>query len=494
MNREEFTQQSLDECFKERGAWTTNRASALFPVFLRPDTDTLLTFLDYWQLKNKLAPVSCFIRVYSGAGELVFSRSEKIVQAHTLYSLREFLGEGNFDGMVEIEFASAQNLKFSFPAVNAFYRSGTHYSVVHGGGRVRSGNEGYIPRKSIETNWTCKFKDDVVPFFHLFNGPRWSGLGTNKVDLFGADGQLIASVERNFGLEAPFSSKIVYLDEVFDLAGLKDKEFFVAITMPDAEFFPRMVVGNCHLKLNLLEAGHSFYWTTIDDYLEPRDDVSVLSFIPAIKTPELELNIVSYPTNAPCSVIGKVRTADVAGRLQPTDRQLSWGTGAGSPIWSYRLEDDVDFLSIDFLELPVPSRINASYRYKVKNAPSNNFSVDVATGAHAFIYPPKYSHWGSAIVSERYETVLMVRNVCQMKNRQRNASGLLRIYAAEGGLVSHSFSLCAESACCLYFSDLMQRPKEDSVVSWFLNSDCPDIETYWISYAADGSICGDHGF
>lgn len=419
----------------------------------------------------------------------------KIIQPHTVYSMRKLLDQQNFDGMVEIEFLSNLNLKFSFPAVNAFYQSGTHYSVVHGGGRIRNDNEKHTPAKSIETNWTCKILDDVIPFFHIFNGPKWNGLGTTKIDLFSTNGSHLATRECDFDLKAPYSSKIIFLDELFDLAKYEDHEVFLAVTMPDAEFFPRMVVGNYHKKLNFLETGHSFYWSTIEDFLEPQKEVSLLSFIPVLKAPALDLDIISYPTNAPCVVNGKIRIADTAGKLQPTEHQVTWCTGGKNiPAWKFGIKDDINFLCIDFDAPPVPARINASYRYKVKNAPENNFSTDIATGAHAYVYPQKFSHWGSAIISTRYETVLMIRNVCQRTGQQKDASGLLQIFLPDNQLIKHEITTSAESGSFIYLSTLIDRPESETIFSWFLNMDCPDIETYWISFANDGSICGDHSF
>ena len=170
-------QLSLADRFAGQGEAFANRASTVFPVLVRPHCDTIIVFLDYWRLKNGVAGVACFVRVYDGDGRLAVRQIVPIDGAHNEISLAGVLRCDRFDGMVELEFISDRNLVFNFPAILAFYRSGEFYSAVHAAGRARNPDERHVPARSTETNWTCKLGADVVPFFHLFNGPRTGGIG-----------------------------------------------------------------------------------------------------------------------------------------------------------------------------------------------------------------------------------------------------------------------------------------------------------------------------
>ncbi len=195
-------QASLTRCFQERQSWFSNRSSAIFPVHLAQGTDTVIVFLDYWAIKNQLPGVNCLLRVYDSAGRLAGRTMRAVENAHNQISLRELLGEADFEGMVEVEFLSLRDLKFPFPGIMVFYRSGHHFSAVHASGRVRNSDEAYTPKYSVETNWTCRHTGARTPFVHLFNGPRHNGLGEVEIKLMASSTRVLATQTVSFGLES----------------------------------------------------------------------------------------------------------------------------------------------------------------------------------------------------------------------------------------------------------------------------------------------------
>ena len=107
---------------------------------------------------------------------------------------------------------------------------------------------------------------------------------------------------------------MVKLDEVFDVTGF-DNDHFISVNLPDDDFFPRLVVGNFHRDIGFVEATHSFYWSRLgDDVLQPQE-ADLLSFIPAPNVPELNLEMVFFPTNAPSMVTATLREQRAGGRL-----------------------------------------------------------------------------------------------------------------------------------------------------------------------------------
>ena len=100
-------------------------------------------------------------------------------------------------------------------------------------------------------------------------------------------------------------------------------------------------------------------------------------------------------------------------------------TDEGAEMWRYHVKPDVSLVSFDFRNQQLPARLNTSYRYSVKGMQSQ-FCTDIASGAHAHVYPPKHSHWGHGLVSNDYETVVMIRNIAHNRattSRRINCAG-----------------------------------------------------------------------
>jgi len=495
MEQHRTAQLPLADRFAAQRAWFATRASAIFPVVVRPDGDTILAFLDYWRLKNGLEGVIAGIRVRDEDGGIVLQHAAPISKAHNEISLGALLGRDHFDGSVEFEVVGGPNLVFNYAAVVAFYRSGRRFSVVHAPGRIRNADEPRRMRRSVETNWTCRVAEGVTPFFHVFNGPREGALGELRVQVRRADGAVKASRRSTLGLEAPFASRVVRLDEIFAPEDLPERDEFVTVELPDEDCFPRLVVGNFHRDGDFLEATHSFYWSEVDDRLVPgRDAPELLSFIPASNVPELDLDLVFYPTNSPGEVTATLREACHGGRLEKTSHSHTWRTGGpGASVWRRQLEASTALLSFDLTEGDVPSRINTSYRYSVRGSQAP-LATDIATGAHAYVYPPKHSHWGHGLVSDAFETVLLIRNIAHRRRDSAATLAQLRVFDAQGLDRTVTMRVEPESPAFMRLRDVAGGGRDERIVSWLLRADHPDLEAFWITFSPEGSICGEHAF
>jgi hypothetical protein len=490
----ETSQLPLEQRFTSHQGAFANRASTLFPVLITPAADTVVVFLNYWKIKNKIEYVSCFIRLYESSGRLVSRHSMVIIDNHNEISLGKLLNTDNFEGLAEIEFIGNRNFAFAFPAIVAFYRSGDYYSAVHSVGRVRNPDEARKPARSTETNWTCKFRPGLTPFVTLFNGPRAGGLGDVVLSVHDRSGRLVAEKTTDFGLTAPFASRVVKLDEVFDVSNF-DNDHFISVSVPDDDFFPRLVVGNFHRDIGFVEATHSFYWSRLDDDTLHADEADLLSFIPAPKIPELDLEMVFFPTNAASTVTASVREQRGGERLRETGETVSWVTGGpGAELWRYQAKPDAELVSFDFRGQELPARLNTSYRYSVRGSQAR-FCTDIATGAHSHVYPPKHSHWGHGLISDDYETVVMIRNIAHRSAQAGDATARLSVYDATGAVVVRTVSVASESAQAVYLRDMIKPGDGMKTISWFLKAENnPDLEAYWISFAPHGGICGEHAF
>lgn len=492
------SQKKLTDAFADRSKFVAYRASTVFPVLLGSSTDVIVAMLNYWKIKSGILNIVCNIRIYQENGALVHLSHHKIQSDHFHISLQSLVGKTDFIGMAEVEILSTENMRFPFPAIMTFYKSGEVYSAVHSAGRIKNPDEAYIPSHSCETNWSCKFTGDITPFFHVFNGPRQDSVPEIRAQLFDPKNKLLE--DRTFcpEIRAPFSSKIFFAEDIFSTNDVPI-DSFIKVTLPNAEFFPRLVVGNYHKSIKFLEATHSFKEIDFEDFCpDLRPEKSLLSFMGILQPEELKVELVSFPTNSPSlsPVKSEIRRTS-NGVLEKTNEIIAWDAGVKADrIFRYRLGPSDRAITLDFKEGKVPSRLNASYCYRVKNA-SGVFSTDIASGANFNGYPPKHSQWGHGIIGNSYETVIMFHNFSHHPDTTQKAQGTLTVYSDKFAPLNYDLVIMPEGISFVYLKKafaLADFPRENTIVSWFIKFDAPTVFSYWVSYANDGRICGEHGF
>jgi hypothetical protein len=509
MKANQGIQEKLSDAFSARKDFFANRSSAVFPLYQRLGTDLHIVFLNYWELKSNLKDVACNIRVYNQFGELLLRYRQDIVQYHNQISIRSLLNsrpELNpdfLDGMVEVEIVSSQNIRFSFPGLIGIYQANDHYSMVHSAGRVKNSDELIKFSESEETNWTCKLnysatnEPEVVPFFHLFNGPIQHDKYQFTVNVRDATGQIFKQSTIEQSMPA-FGSRLVRLDEVIDVSDLP-ADFFVSVIVKADVVYPRLVVGNIFIEHDFLEVTHSFPLTKIKDYcdIDKKKPEQIASFLDAIKGMDLNLNLRVFPTNSSAQVTGELKVMRFDDRaLQSDSSKISFGCGVGEKGWEWKMPEELAFASLEFNDTNIPARLNASYRYSVKNT-KTLFTTDIATGAKSYVYPPKWRHWGHGIISQAFQTTILFRNNSHAPTLT-SANTLKATVYGESFVVEEHYAVGSESALEINLKDMLIKHnisiETTHFVSWMIESQQPYGETYYIAFTKDGRICGEHGF
>lgn len=496
------TVSSLANAYAARKDWYTNRASAIFPVRVRKGGDIVLAYLNYWSIKNKIENVQRVIRLYKESGELTHRQIEKVEGSCAVISVTDTFGlTGDFDGMIEIEFISVDNLRFAFPAVQAFYTDGNAISTVHSAGRSKNSDEARNSQSdSIETNWTCKFSANITPFFHVFTNGTPSGSVGIGVKVFSPSNVLLNAIDIPNLLEGSFSSRLMTLDSLFPelwSGAAKAHGTYCQVRVSQLGIFPRLVVGNLHRDSDFLEVTHSYAQNLADDFVISSKDNELTSFIPAIKPPGLDLRIVSFPTNSPSEVEAFVRTQhQTSSRLQHTDIKLSWRTGGeNARVFNFTVPDLMSMVSFDLRGQKVPARLNVNYVYRVSGACSN-YSTDISSAAAPSINPAKHTHWGTSVVGAGFTALLLARNIGHKAGGSEASKGSLTIWFDNDNVKTRSISIGAESSeiWAIEQADLPKSSDQPCYVHWLANFDQPTVEILWLSRADDGRICGDHSF
>lgn len=485
---------SLQKDFALRKEFFANRSSAVFPVYFRSkNNDLVLSWLNYWTIKNGLehSNLAINIRVYDHLGALVMREKVELEEQNNTLSVRSFLDQEVFEGMIEIEIISTENIRFTFPAVIGFYKSGSLYSCVHSAGRFKNSDENHSEVSTEETNWNCKFTNDITPFFHYINGCVDTEVKL-KVNLKSQDGSTISHVDISAKMNA-FGSKVFFIDEI--MPGIMAHDgMFVSVECLNNGVFRRMVVGNYYKRLQHMEVTHSFPKQYSIDYC-PKNDCGSESFLALYNDSKLTLTARVFPTNC----LGKFSVKE--------SNQPYYASAMDDERVSLFLPEGYGFIDLEEQQRckvlwlygeSVPSRLNCNFIYRVKDSESL-FSTDIATGAKSSVYPPKHSHWGSGVFGNGYDFALMIRNL-RHNHDSMVATGKLLIYGL-GAPIENTIEINAEASRSILLSDiidpkLIESYSESEIVfTWLLKLDRPDSETFWVSFRErDGAIVGEHGF
>jgi len=485
---------SLQKDFALRKDFFANRSSAVFPVYFRSkQNDLVLSWLNYWTIKNgmKHSSLAVNIRIYDHDGALYTRTQIELKKENNSLSVRSFLHQEMFDGMIEIEIVSTDNIKFTFPAIIGFYKTGSLYSCVHSAGRLKGPDENHSELRTEETNWNCKFTTDTTPFFHYVNGNVDTEVNL-KVNLKSEEGFTVSCVDISEKMKA-FGSKVYFIDEIMPNISTKEG-MFISVECANNNVFRRMVVGNYHRSLRHMEVTHSFPKQNSIDYC-PENEFGAESFLALYNDPSLSLAARVFPTNCQGSFLVKESNQKYQTSVLDDEKDsLLLPLGYGFIDLDEQVRSKVLWLHGN----TVPSRLNSNFIYKVKGS-NSPFSTDIATGAKSSVYPPKYSHWGSGVIGNGYEFVLMIRNV----NHNRDCSvtkGTLSVYGL-GFELESMVEINADSSCSMLLSDMIDKKTIESlsdnevIITWFLKLDQPNSEIFWVSFRRDdGAIFGEHGF
>ena len=505
------TQKPLATAFDARKSFFAHRASAIFPVRNRARSDLHIVFMNYWLLKNAIEHVGVNFRIYDTKGALRARQSMDTVELHNQVSVRDELLtrnaiEGDFDGMLEVEIVSTSNLAFPFPAIVGVYEGSGYYSCVHAAGRVKNSDEPKRRQASQETNWSCQFERDtagfgVVPFFHYFVGAQpLAADETIEVTLRDRCGRAIATESISVAGMAPFSSRLYLADEMFDLTQLPLDGAFLSVRLDASDVFPRLVVGNFHKAIDFLEVTHSFPVTEFTDHCPPVDAAKSSGGYPSLlaaqTAPGLELEVRVFPTNCGGSAKATVRRKGFGDAgLRADGEPIEFESSPGSEGLAFTLAEDEEFRVMLLDGAQVPSRLNSSYRYRVRGVP-RRFATDIATGAKSIVYPPKWRHWGQGFIGGGFDTFILFRNNTHTPTATRESAGEIRI-VSKGFDVTVPVMVAAESCVALRLSELVDLDPATPTpmfVSWLLSMKEPVGETFWVAFRPDGAVFGEHGF
>ncbi len=326
----------------------TFRASAIFPAMESPGISTRINFLGYWMIKRGIPEVTAVVTIRSTDGT-VLHRSTMLIKERKAYRVEvaDELVKGGvaaecFSGSIEVEFFSARDLVFAYPAVVVNYYGPAFSTFVHTAQRVFNDvdDAGEALETSVpESGFNIYANSNAVPFFSFINGFERVPDGSVRMKFFNHKGETFEH-EMSIGSVRPYQMVTVQADKELDLEGFLDGRAGTMSTNFNVRWiFPRVVAGNRQLSLNALSITHTFYdcalATTAGDYWpEPPEEshaaslmiplalddrhVSKIHFYPIISPSIIDIDVEVY--SAEGSHLGTVRDAL---RIQSPNTQLN---------------------------------------------------------------------------------------------------------------------------------------------------------------------------
>jgi len=295
----------------------------------------------------------------------------------------------------------------------------------------------------------------------------------------------------------PFASQIFFIDKIFKKTKF-DKDDFVSVEVEHNSVFPRMVVGNYHKKINFYEVTHSFPKIFKKDYCPTNNNTKYQSKMTGCKNKDLDLSLEVFPTNCEGEFKADFYEKKFNEKFQSLSKKdIKFSKNNLKNKLLFKFADDAELKTIKMVGKKIPSRLNTSFIYKVKNT-KNKFTADIADGARSAIFPKKFHHWGHGYIGENFNTILTIVNDNYDDQKPIKHHGVLKIYS-DNLKTSKKIKINSGTSTIIDFTKFKEikniKKNNRKFFSWLLKLKKPGCECFWISYRKrDGSIFGDHSF
>ncbi len=243
----------------------TFRSSAIFPVILSEGIRCRLLFLGYWALKRDIPTITLVATLRDQTGTTIYRHVESIREPKTYrIELQDMfsIGLSDFEGSIEVEFFSGQDLVFPYPAVVINYYGDHFNTVVHTAQRVYNDHEDWRTNSQTvvpESGFNLYADLDREPFIALVNGPQAVQRQTIMLTVYN---YLQEKTTIEFPMEGlnPYETVALYPARQMDLARFLDGQVGTAkVQFEVAWIYPRLLVGNVQKALPAMSVTHTYY-------------------------------------------------------------------------------------------------------------------------------------------------------------------------------------------------------------------------------------------
>ncbi|MFM1651291.1 hypothetical protein ACI7RC_04200 [Brevibacillus sp. B_LB10_24] len=408
------------------------RSSAIFYYKYSSQVKTTISFMDYWRQKRGIiVTVIATIRESTGKligrEELIFNQGTVINYSPRIDTLQEF------EGSVEIEVFSTQNLVIPYAAIMAVYETPKGISMVHSYSRTYSQHE-IEERKTItqgeEACWTLRDTELVRSFCVFHNGGKTQSAQKAILRVIGPNNQIReATIE--LGELQPYATVKVYpSDHIQGLAEwLKGEYGNASISFKVEDAFTRLLIGNETVDGSDLQVTHSNFNYSIHktDSIDSNDAMAYMH-IPGCSVDEKETII--YPESDP-------------GEYKVTYMQIEREFKTGEPV-VIPVKDGVMTFTKNGGYLP--TRLVTGL---ICENPNGLLPAETSLGVITKLRPPKRMWWCICASDEERKTSLIIHDIPEVYGRGPISLSIRLFSGKRQGFIEKKY----DNALCIDFSN-----------------------------------------
>ena len=259
-----------------------NRASAIFPFLINEKLDLSILLMGYWFLKRNIIDIKLVatFRDINGSTikrNIILINNAKPLQISVKKNLKNIIKKKKkFQGSIEIEIFSSENLFYPFPALVANFNSKNSSSFVHSLGRTFNNlydKQNAIKFKVPETGFDILPGKDTKPFMAFTNGNNILKNQTIKFKIISEKNQIMTKFIKLKKIK-PYETNYLFFLNDKEKEKIKGKST-VFIYHNFNNFFPRFLGGNFKKDESCLTPTHTYFdlqnFKTKDHYLVNQD-------------------------------------------------------------------------------------------------------------------------------------------------------------------------------------------------------------------------------
>jgi len=472
---------------------TVHRSSLLVPRF--EHTRTNISFLNHFVLKRNNSDVVLKITSINALGNSKDASSFEI-DAPKVYSfnLEELFADCHDVKEYIVEFYSAKNLYFPFPAVMINHIGSDFVNTVHSFNRILNDvfeddrvNKHQVYESSIDV---CIDKE-YDTFFNFAAGPFKVSGNLSITSSESIENKLISpDVER-------LTNKNYFLSNFFDKELIEGT--ILKILQPKQPlFFGRLLAGIANKKTKAFSANHSYYdSSSTEEYFDNHTSFRAYPYFPDCLN-----KITMYPIMSP-SVLnvyielcetGKTYKSDVKTIRSPSSTPISFDVN--------KLVRESGFSNVTRFKVVaqstndrIPTRVSHQLIYGSIDPTSKlKSSISVSLINDKVFTPPRKPGltWGQVLLNEHYESRL---GICFNNNFGESDEVSIEFYSQDG-LLSSITQVLPRNSAIIFDNQFFNSISDSDEFLWYLvESKRPDISATSFHYHRDtGNASGEHSF
>lgn len=458
------------------------RASGIFYFRSSPEFETTISFLNYWKLRRDIK-VSVLVSLRDMAGKLI-KRELADFKSASVYNFTNGHSKEDFEGSVEVEVFSNENLTIPYAAIMGVYKTPHSIAQVHSYARCYSSQEveeGRTISDGEESCWTIRDSKDVTSFGVAHNGNEMQPAQTITLSVQNWKGEKLT---KTFDLHElkPYESFAVTPKKHFPnlIEFLNDRPGNASISFKLKNAFTRMLLVN-ESKTDFQATHSNFNYSIHETNHLSQEANKAWMYLPNLSDRKME--VVVYPDSDKGEYATKYLNETIS---------FKSGDLVTIPLLSQEPIHRLEFSALRAL----PSRIVTGVRFE--NGPGR-IPAECSLGVNHVQRPKKRMWWGLCAGSSLKTRLSIIPLVDIAGEPEENGQMTIAIWSSKGTeslqkTITYNRKECGSGLYLHKFFPEMDAFLGDEM-GWFtFYSDFPGFLLYGILENQSGVLGVEHAF